>query len=284
MSTPSNPVAGNGTGGSSGTEKRDQVLPNVPIEETGFVLPDYDFAGNVIPPDVVGVRSGGSLGDVISAGKGIAYYSDVIGFGEGHGMTAGMPFFKLGINFFMKTGLTCSNGADMYTYFQGIPKGDSLGKSLQYTMARMGLPALRGIAPGIIEDTKAAMDIRPVLQSAFGNVYPVCDKVSFPVGDDLGRTEDPQTGDKWIKTKIDLYANGRPHQTRWVQRTKRNGEPVYVSKETWESTPKTQNADGSTKQIPTTPTEGFRNDSGKLALLVAIVLCCGAIAITYHKK
>jgi hypothetical protein len=101
MSTLTNPVAGNGTGGSSGTEKRDQVLPNVPIEETGFILPEYDFAGNVIAPDYIGVRSGGSLGDVIDAGKGIAYYSDVIGFGEGHGMTAGMPFFKLGINFFM---------------------------------------------------------------------------------------------------------------------------------------------------------------------------------------
>jgi hypothetical protein len=284
MSTPANPVPGNGTGGSSGTEKRDQVLPNVPIENTGFILPEYDFAGNIFAPDVVGVKSGGSLGDVINAGKGIAYYSDVIGFGQGHGMTSGMPFVKLGINFFMKTGLTCSNGADMYTYFEGIPKGDALGKSLQFTMARMGLPPLRGIAPGIIEDTKAAMNIKPVLQSAFGNVYPVCKKVTLPVGNDIGFTTDPVNGDVWIKDKIDTYINGRPCQIRWVQETDRKGEPVYISKDAWESTPKTQNADGSTKQISTTLKEGFYSEPGKLTLLVAIVLCCGAIAFTYRKK
>jgi hypothetical protein len=280
-------MSANGTGGSSGTEKREQVLPNIPLDDTGFILPEYDFAGNIIPPDMVGVKNGGSLRDVINAAKGVAYYSDVIGFGEGHGMTSGMPFLKLGINFFMRSGLSCSNGADMYTYFQGIPKGDALGKALQNTMYRMGLPALRGIAPGIIEDTKSAMDIRPVLQSAFGNVYPVCDQKLLPVGDDWGRTEDPQTGDVWVRTKIDAWVNGRPFQKRWVQRTKRNGDPVYVSRTTWENTPKTQNADGSNKQIVQPmqmQKEGFRSESGKLALVVAIVLLCGAIAITYRHK
>ena len=274
------------TGGSGGTEKRDQILPNVPVEDTGFVLPEYDFAGNIPPPDWIGVKSGGSLGDVIDAAKGIAYYSDVIGFGQGHGITQNMTFWKLGINFFMKTGLTCSNGADMYTYFEGIPKGDALGKSLQNTLFRMGLPQLRGIAPGIIEDAKAAMNTKPILQASFGNMYPVCDQISKPVGNDLGQTEDPQTGDVWVSSKIDKWIFGKPYQRRWVQRTKRNGEPVFISRQQWEDTPKTHNADGSEKQLGQLggTKEGFGSESSRLALVVAIVLLCGAIAITYGKK
>lgn len=52
----------------------------------------------------------------------------------------------------------------------------------------MKLPAMRGLAPGIIEDVKWSLDPKPVLQAAFGNVYPVCQKVSLPVGDTKGNT------------------------------------------------------------------------------------------------
>jgi hypothetical protein len=273
---------------SGGTEKRDQILPNVPIEDTGYILPEYDFAGNVIPPDYVGVKSGSSLGSVIDAAKGIIYYSDTIGFGTNStSMTSGLPYKKLGINFFMKSGLTCSNGAQMATYFEGIPKGDGLGKSLQNTMNRMGLPPLQGIAPGMLEDTKAAMNIKPILQSAFGNVYPVCEQVTKQVGDAWGWTEDINTGDVWIKGAIQRK-NGIPYQTRWVQKTNRKGEPLYISREEWENTPKTHNLDGTPKQLaPEKDEEGFQTqvkEVNKMSIVLAIVFLCGAFAFTFREK
>jgi len=271
------------SGGSGGTERRDQILPNVPLEDTGYMLPDYDLAGNIPDPTSYagpGISSGGSLQHVFDAGKGILYYSDVIGFGQASsGLTADKPFKKMGLNFFLKSALTCSNGAKMSVYFEGIPKGDAFGRKIKTVMANLGLPGLQGLAPGMVEDVEHAMDIRPILQSAFGNVYPECEQVTLPVGDDYGQIQDPETGDVWIKTPVEMK-NGRAYQTRWVQKgVTRGGKPVYMSKEQWDATPKTYNLDGTPKIIQ----EDFQT-AGKLSLLVAIVLGCVAVAITYSRK
>ena len=125
-----------GAGGSGGTEKRENILPTMSLEDTGYMLPNYDLAGNIPDPSSYagpGISSGGSLQHVFDAGRAIVYYSDVIGFGQASsGLTASKPFKKMGINFFMKSALTCSNGARMSTYFQGIPKGDAFGKRIAY--------------------------------------------------------------------------------------------------------------------------------------------------------
>jgi hypothetical protein len=48
------------------------------------------------------------MSDVTNAVKGVAYYADLIGFGESsNGLTRGMNFQHFGVNYFMKTGLTC---------------------------------------------------------------------------------------------------------------------------------------------------------------------------------
>jgi len=268
--------------GSGGTEKRDQILPNVPIDDTGYILPDYDLAGNIFTPPEIQISSCGSLQCVIDAARGVLYYSDVIGFGEpGSGMTAGLPYKKMGINFFMKSPLICSNGAKMSTYFEGIPKGDALGGKIQRVLAGMGLPGLKGLAPGMLEDVKHGMDVRPVLQSAFGNVYPVCEEVTLPVGDDLGNIKDPDTGAVWIKGDV-IRQGGRAYQKRWVQKTNgRGGNPIYVTREEWENAPKTHNLEGTMKKIIT---EDNFEDVKKTSLLIAIVLLCGAIAFTYNRK
>jgi hypothetical protein len=273
---------------SGGTEKREQILPNVPIEDTGYILPEYDFAGNVPTPDgpEVHISSCGRLQCIIDAAKGILYYSDTVAFGQASsGLTAGYTYKKLGINFFTKTGLTCSNGAQMHSYFEGIPKGDGFGKKLQKVMRGMGMPEMRGIAPGILEDTQHAMNIKPVLQSAFGNVYPICEQVTLPVGDDYGQLQDPDpdVGDKWIKGSVQ-YINGRPYQTRWVQKKNQKGEPIYISKDEWDATPKTHNLDGTPKVLPPV-TESFVNQSEaqKISLLLGVVFLCGAM-VAYHCK
>jgi ABC-type dipeptide/oligopeptide/nickel transport system permease subunit len=69
-----------------------------------------------------------------------------------------MDLRPLGINYFLNTGQKCSNGADMFQYFKGIPTGDALGKKVSRDMAAMGLPPLKGLAPGMVEDAKEALN------------------------------------------------------------------------------------------------------------------------------
>jgi len=134
----------------------------------------------------------------------------------------------------------------------------------------------------MLEDTKQALDARPILQSAFGNVYPVCEKVTLGVGDDLGKIRDPETGDLWIPGKVEYDGSGRAVQTRWIQKGSLEDKPVYISRKEWEATPKTQNLDGTDKKLEEEE-EGFEN-VGKATLLLAIVLFCGAVAFTYNRK
>ena len=87
---------------SGGNEKRASILPTIDINSSGFMPPDYDFAGNLPTPYDIGVRSDDTLGSVVQAVKGIAYYTDMIGFGQStNSMTAGMDVKPLGINYFI---------------------------------------------------------------------------------------------------------------------------------------------------------------------------------------
>jgi hypothetical protein len=265
---------------SIGDENRNQILPTKNIDMEEASLPKYDFAAAVVPPPDINVRRGGSFGDVLRAAKGVAFYSDVIGFGQpSSGFTAGMPVTPIGINFFMPSGLRCSNGADMWTYFEGIPKGDALGTRIQNVIRRMGLPAMRGLAPGIIEDSKEALDPRPILQAAFGNVYPKCRQVSLNVGDSIGRTQDPENPkNSWIIGKVDKYDKGKPQQTKWIQDVDGKGKPIFITQREWNETPKTHNPDGTLKSV-----EKFE-DANKASLLVAIVLLSAAFALTCRNR
>lgn len=255
-----------------GNETRGSILPSKQPEDTGFILPNYDFSANLRRPAQIGVRRDNSFGSVLDAAKGVAYYMDTIGFGESSSsFTRGMPFDKLGINFFTKSGLTCDNGADMWLYFEGIPRGDALGSGMQKAMAEMKLPQLKGLAPGMIEDSKAALNPKPVLQAVFGTPYPKCKRVRLPVGDSRGRTRDDQTGDVWVLGPTEV-SNGLQYQTRWVQDTKPNGDPIYLSREQYDAAPKTMNPDGTPKKK-----EGF-DDGRKHSLLLAIVLLSLAYA------
>lgn len=254
-----------------GTEKREQILPSNPDLFSKFTPPNYDFAGQLKTPNQVGVKRGGSLGDVVNAAKGMMYYTDMIGFGQSSSrFTAGMDFQKLGINYFMPSGLKCSNGADMWVYFEGIPKGDALGKRIDSALQEMGLPRMQGLAPGMIEDSKAALNPQPIIQAAFGNVYPVCQKKRMPVGDDKGLIQDPTTGDKWVQGDIQ-YVNGRPTQEKWVQAVDKKGNPIFITQKEWFDTPKT---------------EGFQDgaDGRKESLLIAIVLFSLAWGISCGRK
>jgi hypothetical protein len=251
-----------------GTETRSQILPTQAPEDTGFILPPYDFSAQIPPPNQIGVRRGDGLGDVVDAAKGVAYYADVIGFGESSTpLTRGMKFQRYGTNFFVKTGMKCSNGADMWQYMEGIPTGNALGSRLTKVIDDMYGVKLRGLAPGMVEDAKDALNAKPLLQAAFGNVYPVCKKVTRPVGDELGQIGNLDTGELWVFGPVQ-YRGSTPVQTHWVQDTNKDGSPKFVSKEIYDKTPKTEKFE----------------DMAKASLVVAIALGCLAVAFTYGRK
>ena len=129
-----------------GADKRGNMLPTgIPGLDggkgkgIGFLGPNYNYADELILPGEVGVKRGGSFGDVMGAIGGVNYYIDTIAFGQSSNrMTAGLPFTRYGINYFLKTGAKCSNGADAWDYIELIPKGDALGKNFQKGMQSVG--------------------------------------------------------------------------------------------------------------------------------------------------
>lgn len=246
-----------------GNEQRTSILPTQTPAGLGLLGSPYSPADALLTPAQIGVTVGDSLGDVENAVKGVGFYVDMIGFGApSSSLTQGMPIRPLGVNYFLPTGKTCSNGASMWTYVQGVPQGTALGSRIQQAMQQMGLPPLRGLAPGMMEDAEAALDPAPLLGALFGSGYPQCVQATLPVGDAYGKIQDPQTGVSWIGDASDavLQSDGLYYQTRWIQATDSNGQPVNLTRAQWAAAPKTMAADG-------TPlagsgggtTEGFRS-------------------------
>lgn len=205
---------------SLGAENRTSILPTA-SPSSDFLGPSYDYADELPMPNEVGVRAGGNLSDVTDAVKGVAYYADMIGYGEASNFmtrSMGNKPFPMGINYFVKTGSKCSNGADMWVYVNGIPKGDALGERAQTAMRQAGLPSLRGLAPGILEDAQAALNPAPIVDAVFGSGYVKCKSVKLPVGDAQGRIKG-RDGKEWIRALYpgDIqYDGSTPTQTRWV--------------------------------------------------------------------
>jgi hypothetical protein len=118
-----------------------------------------------------------------------------------------MDIKPLGVRFWMPTGFTCSNGAKMWQYTDSIPKGDALGERIKNGLNNMGY-GLRGLAPGIVEDAKDALNPIPVMEAVFGSGYPQCKQVTLPVGDSYGHIADPDTNENWIGDMTGLQQSG----------------------------------------------------------------------------
>jgi hypothetical protein len=204
-----------------GNESRSSVLPTEDKSSLDFQPPDYSFADELPFPDQLGVRRGGSLNDVSRAVAGIAFYSDMIGFGSpSSGLTKNLPIkpYPMGVNYFTRTGTKCSNGADMWVYVNGIPKGDLFGKKVAESLRRLNLPNLQGLAPGILEDARDGLNPLPIANAVFGSGYAKCKQVTLPVGDHFGRLKNVD-GKEMIRAAFpgDIKSvGGKPHQTRFV--------------------------------------------------------------------
>jgi len=214
----------------------------------GFFGPDYSYADELKTPAEIGVRSGGDVGAIVDAVSAVNYYTDVIGFGQRTGINQ-TNLNPMGLRYFMSTGSTCSNGATMYEYVDTTPKGNLLGKRIGKAISDMGLPQMRGLAPGVLEDARDALNPMPIFQAAMGTGYPKCRQVTMQVGDLNGNTRSPyDSNNVWIKGQID----GGNMQTRWVQDRDAGGYPMFMSMTDYQNDPKIYYPDG-------TPIEGFES-------------------------
>jgi hypothetical protein len=252
-----------------GNDSRPNVLPTKEASGPGFLGPDYNPADEMLPPAAIGVRRGGDLNDVLGAVKGVIYYGDMIGFGQpSSSFTSGMPgLTPLGVNYFVNSGLTCSNGATMWEYVETIPTGGALGSKVKDAMASMGLPQLRGMAPGMIEDTQSALNPFPVINAVVGSGYPQCSLVKKPIGNPDGQIYNVD-GVLLVDPEGLIQEGGRYYQERWVQEKKNSGrkrpgesdssyaaraEPIQLSYDAWDSAPKTHGDNGCIKDRDANP-------------------------------
>jgi hypothetical protein len=236
-----------------GNDARTNVLPVKPASGPGFLGPNYNPADEMLPPAQIGVKRGDNLSDVVGAVKGVIYYGDMIGFGEASsGFTKGMPGLKpLGVNYFINSGLTCSNGATMWEYVKTTPDGSALGEKVKGALRDVGLPQLRGMAPGLIEDVKFALDPSPVINAVVGSGYPQCRLVKKIVGDFDGQIQNVD-GQLLVDPVGLINSNGKFYQERWIQdrsairarpgedpdQTYARGDPIQLSYEDWQAAPK----------------------------------------------
>jgi len=239
------------------------------MDTGGLLGPNYSYADELATPTELGIKRDGSFNGIMRAVGGVSYYVDSIGFGETTSMSKlmGMPDqTPLGIQYFIKTGMTCSNGADLYEYVSTVPSGlqGRVGEEVERTLG----VHMRGMGPGILEDALGALNPLPMLKSAMGSGYPKCKKVTMPVGDMRGRISG-YNNNQWIKEPV-RTVNGRPAQTRWVF-------DRYISQEEYDAEIKNR-----TVQAGALPdTEGFVGNSGTplVAGLIFATLFLGVLAL-----
>jgi hypothetical protein len=219
------------------------------LDNYGFFGPEYSFADNIPLPGQIGVRNESSVGAIIDAVAGVNYYVDTIAFG-------GPTFFDshnprpMGLRHFMNTGLMCSNGATMSEYFDGVTRGDLLGDHVAKALASAGLPGLRGLAPGILENARDALDPRPLFAAVTSTGYPVCQQVLCPVGDIDGNLRNQQDASQnYIVDPVEFVQNV-PYQRRWVGAYDSTGAPLQITKDEFAATPKCYNPDGTYRTNP----------------------------------
>jgi hypothetical protein len=212
-------------------------------------------------------------------------------FGQPTGLAqrVGGPFTEnqrpMGLQFFMNTGIQCSNGAPMHEYISTIPTGNALGKSVQGYLQSARLPAMRGLAPGILEDVKDTLNPARFFDIAQSTAYPKCRKVRLPVGDSKGQIRSSyEPSNVWIEGKVDTVG-GKPTQERWIF-------DKWITKEEWDAEPKTEEPPIPTQMGRairpelTCQSEGFQTMESSLQtshIYATILLTALSLGFLYYK-
>jgi hypothetical protein len=141
----------------------------------------------------------------------------------------------------------------MWEYVQTIPTGSALGQKVKNAIRGVGLPQLRGMAPGMLEDAQAALNPGPVINAVVGSGYPQCRLVKMPVGDFDGKIHNVDGNLLVDPEGILIGKDGRYYQQHWVQdrdvppvrragetedEQYMRGEPIQLAYDAWDSTPK----------------------------------------------
>lgn len=285
MASPDPKKLGNNTGAS--------ILPVVP-PQSDFFGPEYSYVDEMPLPNEVGVREGNSLSSVTDSVKGVAYYTDMIGFGGPSNpltKSMGKKPYPMGVNYFMRTMTKCSNGADMWVYINGIPQGNILGKRVSQAMRNLGYPPLQGLAPGILEDARDGLNPLPVLNSLFGSGYAKCKQVQLPVGDIFGRLRGVDN-QEWVRPLFpgDIkQVGGKPTQRRWVfdrWMTQAEWQKEYDTREFCPDGSQIANHSDRDCNKPLIKAEGFENygEERSTALLTVALLVGLATALVIRYK
>jgi hypothetical protein len=228
-----------------GNETRTAILPTADTAQLGYLGPQFDPTDELLIPSQIGVRNEGTMGATIDAAKGAAWYADMIGFGgPSTDFTRSMDVkpYPIGVNYFLRTSQQCSNGADMWEYIEGIPRGDMLGKKITSALEALGYPPMKGMAAGMIEDAQAALNPGPMIRAMFGSAYPRCKQVTSRVGSSMNKIKNDE-GKSYVEDPGSVeYKNGVPYQTRWVL-------DEYVEREKWEKDQKIYERDGTARSF-----------------------------------
>jgi hypothetical protein len=215
-------------------------IPKTIYGPDGALGPKFSFADEIPLPQDVGVHSGGDFGAIQGALAGVSYYVDTIGFGSSSAIsqTLGAPDqAPIGLRYFMKTGMKCSNGEDMYNYVDSIPKGDALGKRIGDAIQGSLGVGLKGLGPGMVEDAENALNPMPIMSAIVGDAFPSCKKVRLPVGDQNGKLKS-DSNDIWVEPEGIDYDGSQPMQTRWIL-------DKYVDQDTYKAQGNGGNSDDS---------------------------------------
>jgi len=169
-------------------------------KETGLMAlgPYYDYSNELKYPSEFLNNANGTMrdGDIFTGPpqieknvRGVKYYVDAIAFGNsvpfpGTGPDDRMKQSPMGLRYFFNTGMSCSNGADMYQYMNMIPNGlpGGMGAGLKKKLGSN----LQGLAAGALQDSFDAMNPRPMFKAVMGTGFPKCKLQEGPVGDANG--------------------------------------------------------------------------------------------------
>jgi len=256
--------------------QRGGILSTLVPTGMGMFGSPYSAADALKGPPQIGVRAGDSMGDVVNAVAGVAYYIDQIGFGESSNPLTNnstMDLKPLGVNYFMETGVKCSNGAQMWEYMRGITEGNAFGDRIKDVMQEMGMPGLRGLAPGMIEDAERALNPEPLMKALFGSGYARCKEVTLQVGDARGKITGDD-GTPWIANPETAFQeNGLMYQKRWVY-------DRDLTRKQWNHSAKTMNFDGKPRD-----SDNFQGYITHPASMITVgVLCLLAYVVVMKKR
>lgn len=211
----------------------------------------YSFVDAVPLPGDIGVRDGNTIGQLIENVKGINHYIDFIAFGE-KTLLNDKNVSKPGLRSFVPTGMECPNGSEMWQYRDSTTKGNLLPERINQGLVSAGFARLQGVAPGILEDARDALNPFPLFTAAMASGFPDCELSTKPVGDLQNRlvpmdqnVESPQ------KTWIDgpLEPGWPPRQSKWIQKNDAKNNPIFISEDEFNGRKRTHNFDGTIKPV-----------------------------------